>query len=200
MWPVRVVPAAEGSLEGSVADALAWIDAMGVGAARRWMGGELLVDSERQFIRLNGVAVELTPFEWQVIGLLAIQAAHAQQIERIVNNLLSNALKYTEAGGTVWLRACCQDGQIKLSVEDTGYGIPPEDLSTIFDYFKRAPQHRDKAIGSGLGLAITKALVAEHQGVISVQSEVRKGSIFTVQLPVILPPTSYGVNEENDSE
>ena len=131
---------------------------------------------------------------------LPITVVDRQQIERIVNNLLSNALKYTEAGGTVWLRACCQDGQIKLSVEDTGYGIPPEDLSTIFDYFKRAPQHRDKAIGSGLGLAITKALVAEHQGVISVQSEVRKGSTFTVQLPVILPPTSYGVNEENDSE
>lgn len=113
--------------------------------------------------------------------------ADKQQIERIVNNLLSNAFKYTEAGGSVWLRARCANGQIVLSVEDTGYGIAPTDLPTIFESFKRTLHHRDKAIGSGLGLAITKALVAEHQGEISVQSELGKGTIFTVQLPVIPP-------------
>ncbi|MFN8485941.1 MAG: HAMP domain-containing sensor histidine kinase [Caldilineaceae bacterium] len=131
---------------------------------------------------------------------LPVSVVDRQQIERVVNNLLSNALKYTEAGGAVWLRVYCSDGQINLTVEDTGYGIPPEDLTTIFDHFKRAPQHRDKAIGSGLGLAITKALVAEHQGVIRVQSEVGKGTVFTVQLPVIPPSTFSGENEKYDSK
>jgi two-component system sensor histidine kinase ResE len=107
-----------------------------------------------------------------------------QQFERIVTNLLSNALKYTESGGWVWLRAYCDERQIVLTVEDSGYGIAAEELPTIFEHFKRSPQHQDKAVGSGLGLAIVKALVAAHDGVIFVESEVGKGSKFTVKLPV----------------
>ena len=107
-----------------------------------------------------------------------------QQFERIVTNLLSNALKYTEAGGWVWLRAYCDERQVVLTVEDSGYGIAAEELPTIFEHFKRSPQHQDKAVGSGLGLAIVKALVAAHEGVIFVESEVGKGSKFTVKLPI----------------
>ncbi len=118
---------------------------------------------------------------------LPICIVDQQQIERIVTNLLSNALKYTEAGGQVWLRAHHLDSQIILRIEDTGYGISAEALPSIFEHFKRATQHQDKAIGSGLGLAIVKGLVAAHQGEIAVESEVGKGSKFTVTLPIEPP-------------
>jgi signal transduction histidine kinase len=106
-----------------------------------------------------------------------------QQFERMVTNLLSNALKYTEAGGWVWLRAHCDQRQVVLTVEDSGYGIAAEELPTIFEHFNRSPQHQDKAVGSGLGLAIVKALVTAHDGAILVESEVGKGSKFTIKLP-----------------
>lgn len=105
------------------------------------------------------------------------------QIERIVTNLVSSALKYTESGGTVHVWATTVEQQLLLAVEDCGYGIAPEALPTIFEQYKRAPEHQDKAIGSGLGLAIVKALVNAHDGEISVESEVGKGSKFIVKLP-----------------
>ncbi|MFN8439521.1 MAG: HAMP domain-containing sensor histidine kinase [Caldilineaceae bacterium] len=107
------------------------------------------------------------------------------QMERIVTNLLSNALKYTTAGGKVWLRAGVKENEVFISVEDTGYGIESEELLSIFEHFRRGTRHKDKAIGSGLGLAITKALVEEHDGVIEVESHVGVGSKFTVKLPII---------------
>ena len=116
---------------------------------------------------------------------LPIAFVDPQQIERIVTNLLSNALKYTESGGWVWLRVQLEDQQLVLTIEDSGYGIAPEEVPTIFEHFKRAPQHQDKAVGSGLGLAIVKALVAAHDGEILVESEVGKGSKFTVKLPLM---------------
>ena len=124
----------------------------------------------------------------QIADHLPLALVDAQQVERIVTNLLSNALKYTEAGGRVYLSATVVGQQIELVVEDTGYGITAEALPTIFENFKRAPQHQDKAVGSGLGLAIVKALVEAHNGTIAVESEVGKGSKFTVQLPI--NPTS----------
>ena len=124
----------------------------------------------------------------QLADHLPLALVDAQQVERIVTNLLSNALKYTEAGGRVYLSATVVGQQIELVVADTGYGITAEALPTIFENFKRAPQHQDKAIGSGLGLAIVKALVEAHAGTIAVESEVGKGSKFTVQLPI--NPTS----------
>lgn len=106
------------------------------------------------------------------------------QMERIVTNLLSNALKYTTAGGKVWLRGLVREKEVVISVEDTGYGIEPDEISTIFEHFRRSNRHKDKAIGSGLGLAITRALVEEHGGVIEVESQVGVGSKFTVKLPI----------------
>lgn len=143
---------------------------------------ELLLDIT-EVLQLQALETGIT-LHTEIENDLPYCVVDPQQIERIVNNLLSNALKYTEAEGTVWLRARQVADQIVITIEDTGYGIAPEELLTIFEYFKRAPQHRDKAIGSGLGLAITKALVEEHHGTISVKSEVGKGSTFTVQLPL----------------
>jgi signal transduction histidine kinase len=124
----------------------------------------------------------------QIADDLPLVMVDAQHVERIVTNLLSNALKYTETGGWVRLQAAIIDAQLVLTVEDSGYGIAPDALPTIFEHFKRAPQHQDKAVGSGLGLAIVKALVAAHDGTISVKSEVGKGSKFIVTLPLCTVP------------
>ncbi|MEZ4861845.1 MAG: HAMP domain-containing sensor histidine kinase [Caldilineaceae bacterium] len=110
--------------------------------------------------------------------------ADRQQMERILLNLLANAVKYTPQGGTVEVEAMQQDQNVVLHVRDTGYGIPAEDLAHIFDRFWRVAQHQEKATGSGLGLAITKALVEEHGGAIAVASTVGQGSTFTVKLPI----------------
>lgn len=107
------------------------------------------------------------------------------RLERVLTNLLDNAMKYTEAGGTVTLSARAEGGNIKLSVADTGPGIPPEQLSRIFERFHRVePSRAQKHGGSGLGLSISKELVETLGGTIMVQSESGHGTTFTVTLPV----------------
>ncbi len=110
--------------------------------------------------------------------------ADPQQLERILLNLIGNAIKYTPSGGVVQIAAEQNADQVVIDVKDTGYGIPNEELPYIFDRFRRVEQLKDKAVGTGLGLAITKALVEEHHGEISVQSEVGQGSVFTLRLPI----------------
>lgn len=110
--------------------------------------------------------------------------ADRQQMERILLNLVSNAVKYTPSGGSIWIEAHQEGAYVIVSVQDSGYGIPAAELPYIFDRFHRVEQLESKAFGTGLGLAITKALVEEHAGAIAVMSEEGKGSTFTVKLPV----------------
>lgn len=107
-----------------------------------------------------------------------------QQIERVLQNLISNAIKYTPKQGKVFLEVYAEKGQAIIQIRDTGYGIPEDELPYIFDRFRRVAKHEGKAAGTGLGLAITKALVEAHDGEIQVLSEEGVGSIFTVLLPV----------------
>jgi signal transduction histidine kinase len=105
-------------------------------------------------------------------------------LERVFMNLVSNAVKYTPAGGSVAVRAWSEDDYIKVKVSDTGIGIPQEALPRIFDEFYRAKNA--KAVekeGTGLGLAIAKDVVEQHGGQISVESTVGQGSTFYVILP-----------------
>lgn len=113
----------------------------------------------------------------------------ADKMMHIVTNLLSNALKYTRAGGTVTLTtsALSDNGSNKfqIRVRDNGPGIPAEHLPFIFDRFYRIEDDSDQIEnGSGLGLALTKELVKLMGGVISVESTTDKGSTFNIQLPV----------------
>lgn len=118
---------------------------------------------------------------------------------QIVHNLLSNAIKFTPAGGKVNLRMTIDDlrpgGQgssivnrhssIVIQVSDTGTGIPPEDLPYIFDrFFQAGNLEKAGAGGTGIGLALTKELVKAMGGSISVESEVGKGTAFTIKLPL----------------
>jgi signal transduction histidine kinase len=105
------------------------------------------------------------------------------QLSRVIQNLISNAVKYTPSGGQVIVKACPEETEISVEVVDTGYGIPEEDLPRIFDSFHRVEGHRGLAGGTGLGLAIVKNIINAHKGTITVESVVDKGSKFTVKIP-----------------
>ena len=110
--------------------------------------------------------------------------ADPKRLKQIVLNLVNNAFRYTPEGGTVTIVAKEQDGDFLFSVQDTGMGIAPEDVNKIFDRFYRTDRSRDRESGgSGLGLAITKALVDAHGGWIKVESQLNKGTTFTIMLP-----------------
>jgi len=106
-----------------------------------------------------------------------------RRLEQVFLNLLSNAVKYTPPGGRITLRAREQDGHIAVQVSDTGVGIPPQDLPHIFSKFYRVQREGEAAEGTGLGLAIVKSIVERHGGRVWAESEVGKGSTFTVLLP-----------------
>jgi signal transduction histidine kinase len=105
----------------------------------------------------------------------------APRMELILSNLLDNALKFTPSGGEVIIGAEETPDQIRLWVQDTGTGIPQDELPNIFDRFYRG-RHQILA-GSGLGLAIVKSLVEAQGGYIQVESTFGEGSIFTIQFP-----------------
>ncbi len=106
----------------------------------------------------------------------------AEKVERIVRNLLSNALKFTEEGG-VAAKYGADNETLFIEIEDTGRGIPPQDLPRIFDRFYKGPA--DRSEGLGLGLAIARELTEVLGGTITVSSDAGKGSRFIVTLPRI---------------
>ncbi len=108
----------------------------------------------------------------------------AGQLERVVLNLMSNAIKFTEDAGTVTCRLTSSATQVVLEVVDTGIGIPPAEQEELFTKFFRGSGARDGAIpGTGLGLHIVGALVDEHHGAVAVESAPGRGTTFTVRLP-----------------
>jgi two-component system phosphate regulon sensor histidine kinase PhoR len=107
------------------------------------------------------------------------------KIIAVIVNVLGNAAKYTPAGGRVSLRVKGEEGKLRVSVEDTGVGISPEDLPRLFDKFFRSEDPRVQAeTGTGLGLSLAREVVRMHGGEIHVESELNKGSTFTVSLPL----------------
>ena len=102
----------------------------------------------------------------------------------MILNLATNAINYTPSG-KVEIRTGCDDQQVHVEVRDTGVGITPEDLPHLFQRFYRGQQVGSSNIpGTGLGLNIVQGIVQMHGGTIEVESEVDKGSIFRVRLPV----------------
>ena len=108
----------------------------------------------------------------------------AQKLYQVFLNLLDNAIKYSDAGDRVDVEIEEDVASLTVEVKDTGVGIPPEDLSQLFERFYRVDKNRSRATGgSGLGLAISRQIVEMHGGDISVESEVGVGSTFRVRLP-----------------
>jgi two-component system OmpR family sensor kinase len=114
--------------------------------------------------------------------------ADIAMIERVIENLLDNALRHTSAGGSIRLSFSTQNGDISVCVRDTGCGISEEDLPHIFDrFYHRDRTQEGKAGYSGLGLAITKRILELHGKTILVESKVGTGTAFTFFLPVYNP-------------
>jgi signal transduction histidine kinase len=105
-------------------------------------------------------------------------------MRQILYNLLSNAVKYSPQGGLVGLELTCNPDTIIMRVADPGIGIPQPDLARLFEVFHRAT-NVGKIQGTGLGLAIVKRAVNAHQGSVSVESQVGKGTTFIVTIPRI---------------
>jgi signal transduction histidine kinase len=104
--------------------------------------------------------------------------------KQILFNLLSNAIKFTRSGGLVWIEGKQWDRFARISVCDTGVGLPPEELEAIFYTFHQAEATKEFREGTGLGLPITRQLVERHGGRIWVESEPGKGSRFTFTMPL----------------
>jgi heavy metal sensor kinase len=121
------------------------------------------------------------------------------QIERMLSNLLSNAVKFTPAGGEVRVSIDRRDDVAEIRVEDTGEGIPAEDLPHIFDRFYRVRgaggtgEQASPEKGLGLGLSFVAWIVRAHGGTVDVQSEPGKGTKFIVTLPLVVPDSSQHI-------
>lgn len=131
------------------------------------------------------------PFKNKGVALECVQpdrlpllVGDEQQFSWIVSNLVSNALRYTDAGGRVEITAASQGDDVVVQVKDTGKGIAPEYLATIFDKFVQVKHSMSATPGSvGLGLAIAKEIVELYGGTIWVESRINEGSTFTFRLP-----------------
>ncbi|HEV2200198.1 MAG TPA: response regulator [Bryobacteraceae bacterium] len=123
--------------------------------------------------------------------------ADRMRFKEILYNLFSNAIKFTPAGGRVWIASSVENGTVHLVVGDTGIGIAAEDQQAIFESFRQASA-TTKGVreGTGLGLAITRRLVEHHGGKIWVESEPSRGSRFHLTLPL----TTSGVSAEEAAE
>ena len=124
---------------------------------------------------------------------IPILSVDLTRIAQLLANLLSNAVKFTPDGGKVELRLGMEGDQVVLAVADTGVGIPAADQERIFERFYRTAIARQQEIqGTGLGLTITRAIVAAHNGTITVESHEGRGSTFTVRLPLLPAPETAG--------
>jgi signal transduction histidine kinase/CheY-like chemotaxis protein len=117
--------------------------------------------------------------------------ADQTRLTQAIANLLNNAAKYTPRGGRIWLTGERRDGAASITVRDTGAGIAPEMLSSIFEMFTRGEQSQAHSQGGlGIGLTLVKRLIELHGGVVTAQSDGRgQGSSFVMRLPIIDQPT-----------
>jgi len=123
--------------------------------------------------------------------LVAPCPGDAGRLGQVLDNLVSNALKFTPPGGAVTVRAGAEPGLAWVEVSDTGIGIPAGELDRLFDRFFRASSATEREIpGVGLGLAISKAVIDGHGGTISVRSTVDAGTTFRVELPAAAEPVA----------
>jgi len=131
--------------------------------------------------RANRHGIELAH---DVDASLGAIRADERKVKQVLLNLLTNALKFTPAGGRVVVRARRHGGSAEISVADTGVGIAPEDQAAVFEEFRQVGTMSKKVEGTGLGLAISRKFIELHGGRIWVTSEPGVGSTFAFTLPL----------------
>jgi phosphoserine phosphatase RsbU/P len=135
----------------------------------------------------NGIVVRLAA---DVPNSLPAIMGDEERILQVLGNLISNARKFTPAGGSITLGAKITNRSVRFVVSDTGPGIEPDDRAHIFDWFWRASHERAER-GTGLGLAIAKGIVEAHGGRIDVESTVGHGSTFSFTIPLARPTAAF---------
>ena len=133
---------------------------------------------------------------------LPVMTGDPRAFKQIVLNLVSNAIKFTERGGTVTVSAGVEGSRLVLRVTDTGVGIAADDLKRIGDpFFQAGKTYQRRHEGTGLGLSIVKSLVALHAGEMTVQSKIDEGTTVTVALPLTFtPPAERTVEQYRDAD
>ncbi len=166
-------------------------DLLALGALKGALPG-----TKRTEVILNGVinrAVDAVQPEVEEKGInlkvdvpesLTTMTANEEDLDRLIMNLLENAVKYTPPKGSVGLQLRMNGKEVHIAVADTGIGISPESLPRIFEEFYRAQNAKEAGDGTGLGLSLVKRIVDRYRGEIDVQSKVREGSTFRVTLPL----------------
>jgi signal transduction histidine kinase len=138
---------------------------------------EAEIESKRQGIILN----------WKPSAAEVTILGDVFQIKQVIFNLVDNAVKYNQPGGSVDITVHIENRLVIIEVADTGIGIAANDLPRVFDRFYRVDKSRSRQRGgSGLGLAIVKKIVEEHNGMVSVESTPGRGSTFHIELPLYL--------------
>jgi two-component system, NtrC family, sensor histidine kinase KinB len=163
-----------------------------LGLARLERGGESLqIQREEPGALLDAAAEALKPRATAKRVEVVVEKAEtlpavgvdAQRFSGALNNLLDNALKYTEEGGRITLSAApLGEDRLRFSVADTGLGIPPEYLPHVFEKFFRVPGD-GRGRGTGLGLAIVREIIVAHHGEVAVESQPGRGTVFTLTIP-----------------
>ena len=143
---------------------------------------DVVVETVEQFRPM----AEAKGVDLEVLDLAAAPVeGERSELRRVLQNLLDNALKYTDRGGRVSVALERNDGSVRLWVRDTGAGIAASETERIFERFYRADPSRDRRTGgAGLGLAIVARIVEFHRGQVSVESDLGKGASFIVRLPL----------------
>ena len=145
---------------------------------------DLVADLTEEFSELATVSdIHLTN---QIPDVEIYVLGHESQLYRLVSNLIANAIQYTTPGGSVLVSLETRDRTAIVAVKDTGVGIPLAEQNRIFERFYRVDSDRSrKTGGTGLGLAIAKAIAKSHGGQLTVASQPREGSVFTLRLAPI---------------
>ena len=144
--------------------------------------GELL--REQAAFHQAGAAAKNIVLQLEPLPELPSIEANRRGIEEVFTNLITNAIKYSPPASRITVAATLEEEAIAITVSDTGYGIPEEDLEAIFNRFYRVKDSNTRDIhGTGLGLAIVKSIVKAHHGTIKVTSTLGQGTTFTVLLP-----------------
>ncbi|MBE9126542.1 HAMP domain-containing histidine kinase [Coleofasciculus sp. LEGE 07092] len=156
--------------------------------------------AEANKLEFNPAPLELEDFCQALVEELRVSAKEGQDIvfsskcdrpsvcldpkllKQLLGNLLSNAIKYSSKGSKIQFKTICENSQVIFQIQDSGIGIPKEDIPHLFDPFHRA-KNATTISGTGLGLTIVKKAVDLHRGTISVESEIGTGTTFTVTLP-----------------